>query len=261
MPYSNTTNTTAMGKISYELNIRWFMKIAEEEGWVMIDDCFSGEWEDYELTFGCDGIHGDDHDFWLLCENKITKILEHGTIELHGEYSHECLENAVFQELMDDEQFKDEFNKHFISREHFYWIEETTDQMSSLNTGDQFQKVGNGEVLIEKLHDGRWGVRTLEDKAVIREHAGDWFVSQRVVLIADYPHVQMERETAEEENLDWVDTVADALAAAHGRGENSFTVNLPPEIAAKLMSYKKKETVEERQDRFDRQLAGAKCPY
>jgi len=234
MPYSNTTNTTAMGKISYELNIRWFMKIAEEEGWVMIDDCFSGEWEDYELTFGCDGTHGDDHDFWQLCENKITTILENGDIELHGEYAHECLENAVFQELMDDEQFKDEFNKHFISKEHFDWIEEISDKLSEVGVGGRC----GPNPWIEKLHDGRWGVETLEDKALIRERAGDWFVSQRVVLIADYPHVQAERET--EENLDWVDAVADALVAAKNRGENSFTVNLPPEIAAKLMSYKKK---------------------
>ena len=43
---------------------------------------------------------------------------------------------------------------------------------------------------IEKLHDGRWGVKTLEDKHIIRERAGDWFVNQRVVLIADYPHVE-----------------------------------------------------------------------
>lgn len=257
MPYSDKTNTTAMGKISYNLNIDWFMKIAEQEGWVMIDDCF----DFHEMTFGV----GDyDHDFWVLCENKITTILEDGEIELHGEYAHECLENAVFScGLMEDPEFMDEFNKYFISKEHFDWIEETTDQMSELNTGDELATSGLGlgvpTVLIEKLHDGRWGVKTLEDKAVIREHAGDWFVNQRVVLIADYPHVQAERET--EENLDWVDAVADALAAAKDRGENSFTVNLPPDVAAKLMSYKKKETVEERQDRFDRQLAGAKCPY
>ena len=211
--------------------------MAEEWNYVMIDDCFSGEWEDYEMTFGCDGTHGDDHEFWEFCENKISTILEDGNIELQGEYEHDCLENAIWTELTDDVEFMDEFNNHFMSKDHFDWIEETTDQMSELNTGDQFQKVGNGEVLIEKLHDGRWGVRTLEDKAVIREHAGDWFVNQRVVLIADYPHVQAERET--EENLDWVDAVADALKAAKDRGENSFTVNLPPEIAAKLMSYKK----------------------
>ena len=246
MPFrSSTTRGTdanQLGKISFNLNIDWFMKIAEEEGWVMIDDYHLDFPTDITLTFGTN-YHGDnfhDHDFWDFCENKIARILEEGTIELHGEYAHECLENAVFScGLMEDPEFMDEFNKYFISREHFDWIEETTDQMSELNTGDQFQKVGNGEVLIEKLHDGRWGVRTLEDKAVIREHAGDWFVSQFVVLIADYPHVQAETETAEEENLDWVDTVADALVAAHGRGENSFTVNLPPDVAAKLQSLMK----------------------
>jgi len=236
MPYSDKTNTTVMGKISLNLNIDWFMKIAAEESWVMIDCCF----DFHELTFGGDGY---DHDFWQLCENKIATILENGDIELHGEYAHECLEYAVFQELTDDERFMDEFNKHFISKEHFDWIEEITDQMSELNTGDELATSGLGlgvpTVLIEKLHDGRWGVKSLEDKAVIREHAGDWFVNQRVVLIADYPHVQAERETAEEENLDWVDAVADALVAAKNRGENSFTVMLPPEIAAKLQSYKK----------------------
>jgi hypothetical protein len=231
-----------MGKISFNLNINWFMKIADEEDWVMIDD--HQDILDHDLTFGTN-YHGDnfhDHPFWELCENKIAIILENGDIELHGEYGAECLENAIFQELMEDLQFKDEFNKHFISKEHFNWIEEMSDQMSELNTGDELATSGLGlgvpTVLIEKLHDGRWGVKTLEDKAVIRKHAGDWFVSQRVVLITDYPHIQAERET--EENLDWVDAVADALKAAKDRGENSFTVNLPPEIAAKLMSYKKK---------------------
>lgn len=206
------------------------MKIAEEEGWVVIDD--HQDILDHNLTFG-DNLH--DHDFWVLCENKITTILEDGDIELHGEYAHECLEYAVFQELTDDEGFMDEFNKHFISKEHFNWIEEISDKMSELGTGDTL----GPNPWIEKLHDGRWGVKTLEDKALIRERAGDWFVSQRVVLIAEYPHVQAERETAEEENLDWVDTVADALVAAHGRGENSFTVDLPPDVAAKLQSYMK----------------------
>ena len=241
MPYPNSLKTSAMGKISLNLNIYWFMKIAEEEGWVVIDD-HQGTL-DHNLTFGTN-YHGDnlhDHDFWQLCENKIATILENGDIELHGEYAHECLEYAVFQELTDDEGFMDEFNKHFISKEHFDFIEEITDQMSELKTGDELATSGLGlgvpTVLIEKLHDGRWGVKTLEDKAVIREHAGDWFVNQRVVLIADYPHVQAERET--EENLDWVDAVADALAAAHGRGENSFTVDLPPDVAAKLQSYMK----------------------
>ena len=240
MPYPNSLKTSAMGKISFNLNIYWFMKTAEDEGWVMIDD--HQDIFDHDLTFGTN-YHGDnfqDHPFWQLCENKIATMLEEGSINLYGDYER-VLENAVFQELMEDEQFKDEFNKHFISKEHFDWIEEMGDQMSDLNTGDQLETSGLGlgvpTVLIEKLHDGRWGVKSLEDKAVIRDHAGDWFVSQRVVLITDYPHVQAERET--EENLDWVDAVADALVAAKNRGENSFTVNLPPEIAAKLMSYKK----------------------
>jgi len=199
MPFSkhhantSVSITTGIGKISLNLNINWFMKMAEEEGWVMIDD--HQDILDHNLTFGTN-YHGDnfhDHDFWVLCENDISKILEEGVIELHGEYAAECLEYGVFQELMDDLRFKDEFNKHFISKEYFDFIEEFTDQMSELNTGDQLETQLRGgweKVHIEKLHDGRWGVRTLEEKAAIREHTGDWFVNQRVVLIADYPHVE-----------------------------------------------------------------------
>jgi len=201
MPFSkhhantSVSITTGIGKISLNLNINWFMKMAEEEGWVMIDD--HQDILDHNLTFGTN-YHGDnfhDHDFWVLCENDISKILEEGVIELHGEYAAECLEYGVFQELMDDLRFKDEFNKHFISKEYFDFIEEFTDQMSELNTGDQLETqllVGwpSKNVHIEKLHDGRWGVRTLEEKAAIREHTGDWFVNQRVVLIAEYPHVE-----------------------------------------------------------------------
>ncbi len=143
--------TTGMGKISFNLNINWFMKIAEEEGWVMIDDYHLDFPTDITLTFGTnyEGDNFHDHDFWQFCEDKITKILEDGTIELHGEYAHECLENAVFScGLMDDPEFMDEFNKHFISKDNFDWIEEITDQTSELNTGDQFQQVGKRKVLI-----------------------------------------------------------------------------------------------------------------
>jgi len=172
------------------------MKIADEEGWVMIDD--HQDILDHDLTFGTNYLgEYENHDFYQLCEDKITTILEDASIDLYGDYER-VLENAVFQELMEDEQFKDEFNKHFISQDHFDWIVEMTDQMSDLKTGDELATSGLGlgvpTVLIEKLHDGRWGVKSLEDKAVIREHAGDWFVSQRVVIIAEYPHVQMEED-------------------------------------------------------------------
>lgn len=182
---SNETHANQLGIISVNVNIDWFMKIAEEEGYVIIT-----EFEEELLG---------PHKFWAICEEKITTVLEDGTIELHGEYAHECLENAVFScGLMDDPEFMDEFNKYFISKDHFDWIEEMTDQMADLTTGDELATSGLGlgvpTVLIEKLHDGRWGVKTLEDKAVIREHAGDWFVNQRVVLIAEYPHVQAEED-------------------------------------------------------------------
>jgi hypothetical protein len=170
---SNETHVNQLGKISFNVNIDWFMKIAEEEGYVIIT-----EFEEELLG---------PHKFWAICEEKITTVLEDGTIELHGEYAHECLENAVFScGLMEDPEFMDEFNKYFISKEHFDWIEEITDRMSDIGTGGTL----GPNPWIEKLHDGRWGVKTLEDKALIRERAGDWFVSQRVVIIADYPHVQ-----------------------------------------------------------------------
>ena len=67
-----------------------------------------------------------------------------------------------------------------------------TDQMSELKTGDELATtvLGSMKVHIEKLHDGRWGVKSLEEAEILRRHAGDWFMRQRVVLIAEYPHVE-----------------------------------------------------------------------
>jgi len=181
MPFHSMTclgfDANQIGKISFELNVDWFMKIAEEEDYVIIT-------QHQDVPY-------EPHKFWVFCEEKITKVLEEGTsMELHGEYATECYETAIFQTLLEDPEFHDEFHKYFVSKLHFDWIEEISDKMSELPTGGMI----GPNPWIEKLHDGRWGVKTLEDKAIIRERAGDWFVNQRVVLIADYPHVQAEED-------------------------------------------------------------------
>ena len=173
--------------------------MAEEWAYVMLDDCF--EFTDDELK--------KPDDFWVLCEKTITTLLEEGDLSAAADLYPEIdatMERGIFAELTDNHQFMDEFNKYFISKDHFDWIEEMTDQMADLTTGDELATSGLGlgvpTVLIEKLHDGRWGVKTLEDKAVIREHAGDWFVNQRVVLIAEYPHVKNLSRAEEDEICD-----------------------------------------------------------
>ena len=160
--------------------------MAEEESYVLIELDNESPLED-----------NPDHEFWVLCEEKITKVLEDGTsMELHGEYAAECYEYAIFQTLLEDLEFYDEFKKYFFTKDQFDFIEETTDQMSDLKTGDQLvvERRGLGfavpTVRIEKLHDGRWGVKSIEDRNRLREEVGDWFINQFVVLIADYPHVE-----------------------------------------------------------------------
>ena len=195
MPFRYTPKSANnLGKISFNLNIDWFMKVAEEEGYVLIelDNESIGEYENPIV----DNL---GHEFWVLCEKKITKVLTEGTsMELHGEYSTECYENAILQTILEDPEFHDEFHKYFLTKDQFDYIEEYTDLMAELDTGDTLKHfIHLKDVEVERLHDGRWGVKSIEDRNLLRENVGDWFIKQFVVLIADYPHVQAERETAQ----------------------------------------------------------------
>jgi len=198
MPYDKKANenysvsvSSGIGKISFNLNINWFMKIAEEEDYVLIElDTESiGEYENPI-------VDNPNHEFWVLCENKITKVLEDGaSMELHGEYAAECYENAIFQTLLEDPEFHDEFKKYYFTKDQFDYIEEYTDLMAELDTGDIIKHfIHLKDVEVERLHDGRWGVKSIEDRNLLRENVGDWFINQFVVLITDYPHVQLEED-------------------------------------------------------------------
>ena len=205
MPYDKKANenysvsvSSGIGKISFNLNINWFMKMAEEMDFVLIElDAESiGEYENPI-------VDNPDHEFWVLCEEKITKVLEEGTsMELEDDYRHECYEWSIFQTILEDPDFQDEFNKYFFTKDQFDYIEEYTDLMAELDTGDIIKHfICLKYVEVERLHDGRWGVKSLEDRNLLRLNTGDWFIDQFVVLIADYPHVQAERETAEARSI------------------------------------------------------------
>ena len=136
-----------------------------------------------------------------LCQDMAWTIQRHANMAQIMQAT-ECYENAIFQTLLEDPEFHDEFKKYYFTKDQFDYIEEYTDLMAELDTGDIIKHfIHLKDVEVERLHDGRWGVKSIEDRNLLRENVGDWFINQFVVLITDYPHVQAERETAEAQTI------------------------------------------------------------
>jgi len=176
------------GKIIFDMNTSWFIEMADAHGWVMIEECAA---EFLDGMPNPEAYATDIANFWKLTETVIGNWMWHKM----AKYQPMTLDEELWEVLENDPDWQPKFNNHFITKEQFEWIIHWKDEMSELNIGD-ILTVNDyySSCLIEKLHDGRWGVKTLEDKATIREMAGDWFVSQFVVLIAEQKPPPYKRE-------------------------------------------------------------------
>jgi len=251
----NNDLRAGMGEVKFNMNVAWFIDLAEGMGWAVNDSCFADHPTLLAKAKTLDSESPNDFfstPFLTYTENLIGELFT-SDLTFAGE-DETTLDNAIWNELECNEEFMEKFKQFFTYSEDATAICEFYDVYEDANIGDIFELELGGftsytgdesMISVEKVAHGRIGVRSLHAKGLLRQKFNDWFVDNFVLIIADdLPISDSEVEETKKgrfgDERTWVDDVMDAMLAAKERGDKDFTVNLPPDVAKGLIAKSKK---------------------
>lgn len=254
----NNDLRAGMGEVKFNMNVAWFIDLAEGQGWVVNDSCFADHPTLLAKAKTLDSESPNDFfstPFLTYTENLIGELFT-SDLNFAGE-DETTLDNAIWNELECNEEFMEKFKQFFTYSDDATAICEFYDVYEDATVGTIFELEGDGFtsytgdesiISVEKVSHGRIGVRSLHAKGLLRQKFNDWFVDNFVLIIADdLPIGEAIGEAIDEtkkgrfsEERTWVDDVMDAMSAAAAKGDKDFKVNLPPDVAKKLIEKSKK---------------------
>ena len=187
-----------MGDITFNMNISWFLDLAESMGWSLMTDYFC----DYpDLIAKCPSY--DEYSFMKATEDTIATFFNDSS-------NFTCLDETTldtaiwnYLEAHEDTWFS-MFKNFFVYTEDADAILRFWEQFFIAKVGDAFEVEGHGgtmmvEKTIKTMNGYMVGVKSPLARNTMRQILNDWFVDAFVVIMADetITHADLEAYRAE----------------------------------------------------------------
>ena len=240
------------GDITFNMNSTWFMDLAESMGWSLMTEYFC---DHPDLVAKCAPY--DEYSFMKMTEDTITTFFNDSINYTTDDET--TLDTTIWNylEAHDDTWFS-MFKNFFVY---------TEDADNIISFWEQFRTAKVGDIIVaenetwttvntEKTHSNKVGVKSPVARSELRQTFNDWFVDNFTILIADETITKAELEahlrerdgevgddwggTITDEHC-WVDDLMNAMRDATKKGDKEFTVNLPPDVAKRLLAKSKKK--------------------
>tara|TARA_R110002020_G_scaffold280018_1_gene495828 strand:- start:751 stop:1284 length:534 start_codon:yes stop_codon:yes gene_type:complete len=154
------------GSITYNMNISWFILTLEERG--------------YLLNVRGEELDEDDV-FWADMEYIIQTVVDNNL------YATNDMDELVCETLLDDADTYRKIEQYFTPREEKEWCDNAISAMEEADYGDiiVLEDVGGHDIEAEVIRGNMLAVKTLEDRALLREKVPEWFMDSHVGLLCE----------------------------------------------------------------------------
>jgi len=157
-------NYAGFGAIRYEMNIQWFIEFMEEHGYV------------YRKALP---LYEDD-DFWVDMETLIEDAINADPFEFMNN-----VDETIWDMLNGDAENWAKVECYFDVREEAEYAEKLLTALENEDVGTIINLEDIEVYDMEVIRDDMLGVKSLEDKATLRDNLPQWFMDSYVGLICE----------------------------------------------------------------------------